>query len=80
MASRAFFDPAGCFPAAHPLFAGQAPDRKVSPARKISEYLEIVSIEGKGLGVIARKDVDAYTLLFLNHQQPFPRAISSTGL
>ena len=36
---------------------------KPSPARKISDYLEVLTIEGKGFGVVARKDVDAYTLL-----------------
>jgi hypothetical protein len=76
MASRAIFDPASCFPAANPLFGGQAPNAKDSPARKISEYLEIVPIEGKGFGTVARKDVDAYILLFGSHLPPSPAQIS----
>lgn len=63
MASRTIFDPASCFPA-HPLLPKQPSHTKTSPARKISEYLEIVPIQGKGFGTIATKDISAYTLLF----------------
>jgi len=63
MASRAIFDPANCFPAAGALLPG-SPRTNDSPARTISEYLEIVPTVGKGFGTIAKKDVDAYTLLF----------------
>jgi len=56
MASRAIFDPVSCFPA-HSLLTNQPSTTKTSPARRISEYLEIVPIEGKGFGTIATKDI-----------------------
>jgi len=64
MASRAIFNPACCFPTASAPLTSRPANPKDSPARTISEYLGIMPIEGKGFGTVARKDVDAYTLLF----------------
>jgi SET domain-containing protein len=63
MASRATFDPASCFPS-HPLLPNQPSTSKSSPARKISDYLEIIPIQGKGYGTVATKGISAYTFLF----------------
>jgi hypothetical protein len=62
MASRAIFDPSRCFP--HLLLPSQPSTAKVPQARRISDCLEVVSIDGKGLGVVATRYVEAYTLLY----------------
>jgi hypothetical protein len=62
MASRAIFDPSSCF--RHPLLPSQPSSVKVSHARRISDYLEVIPIEDKGFGTVATQDVEAYTYMF----------------
>jgi hypothetical protein len=62
MASRAIFDPANCF--SHPLLPLRQQSAKSSTARRISDYIEVIPIEGKGLGTVAIRDIEAFTLLY----------------
>lgn len=86
-ACRALFDPDNCFSATHPFLISPAPNEQESPARTVSEYLEIVPIEGKGFGTVARKDAEAFTLLFseapaaiaITDQLDRPREVAAIG-
>jgi hypothetical protein len=62
MVSRAIFDPADCFK--HSLLPLRQQSVKSPTARKISDYIEIIPIEGKGLGTVATRDIEAFTLLY----------------
>jgi hypothetical protein len=62
MASSAIFDPADGFK--HSLLPLRQPSAKSSTARRISDYIEIIPIEGKGLGTVATQDIEAFTLLY----------------
>jgi hypothetical protein len=66
MASRVIFDPSSCFP--HSLLPGRASSTKVPQTRRISDYLEAITIEGKGFGTVATQDVEAGT--FLRRESP----------
>jgi hypothetical protein len=52
----------------HILLPGRASSAKVPQARRISDYLEIIPIEGKVFGTVATQDVEAYT--FLHTESP----------
>lgn len=61
MASKSIFDPTRSF--AHPLLLRKSQQAHFSSRRRISEYLEVIPIQGKGLGVVAVRDVSSCTLL-----------------
>jgi hypothetical protein len=61
MASRAIFDPGNCF--SHPLLPLRQQNAKSSTG-KISDSIEVVPIEGKGLGTVATRNIEAFTLLY----------------
>lgn len=63
MASKSFFDPTSSF--THPLLPLKKSEEVKCPSLcKISDYLEVVLVEGKGLGVVAVQDIGSCTLLF----------------
>jgi hypothetical protein len=66
MASRAIFDPSSCFP--HPLLPGRPLSAKAPQARRISDYLEVIPIEGTGFGTVATQDVEVGT--FMHTESP----------
>jgi hypothetical protein len=61
MASRVIFDPSSCFQ--HPLLPVRPSSTKVPQARRVSDYLEVIPIEGKGPGTVTTQDVEVGTFL-----------------